>query len=146
MTHLLKFFHTSYSFWGFLAFHCLSPFLVLPILSSGLFYEQSKKEMTGCVRNGFAKTISSFLWSDGVGEWLVLIWLCWLADKSPEPRGENTENQSLLENFDVFDFVLLKLHILVEKLQIKQNPDCYFSCCQLSCSLSSVLPFLTHID
>lgn len=25
-------------------------------------------------------------------------------DKSPEPRGENTENQSLLENFDVFDF------------------------------------------
>lgn len=67
-------------------------------------------------------------------------------DKSPEPRGENTENQSLLENFDVFDFVLLKLHILVEKLQIKQNPDCYFSCFQLSCSLSSVLPFLTHID
>lgn len=98
--------------WHFLAFNCLpsicgfaNPPLRL-ILGSARLMSRARKQMTSCVPNDFVKNHFIFpLWSDGVGgEWLVLIWLCWLTETETKIRGlvGRQRKVSLPENSDVF--------------------------------------------
>lgn len=59
-------------------------------------------------------------------------------DKSPGPRGENKENQRLLENFDVLPF-LLKLQNSCGSVANKTRCRILFQL-SLSCSLPSATP------
>lgn len=120
VSHLLKRSHTHYYYFSLTSFFFF--FLHLPpslIISDGQFprlaliilkteaplnswadRKEKKNEMTGCVWNHFVKTVfhPPPLRSDGFGRCLVgSADSRGGRDQSPEPRGENKDNQSLPE-------------------------------------------------
>lgn len=90
------------------------------------------------------KPFSSFPYDpmESVNDYLTLLTQTDTKVQSPVGRAQNT--RVCWKTLMCLMFLLLKLHILVEKLQITQNPDVIAAIFSFSHSLSSVLPFLTH--